>query len=100
MLRIDQDFCYNVLSQNGQDQLVVALEELSELQKELCKHLRKKGKRESIIEELADVYIMAEQIGLYFNVTDDEIQKVVDYKIKRTKKILGMEKDGVQENGF
>ena len=91
MIKIDQEFCYNVLSQNGQDQLVIALEELSELQKELCKHLRKKGKRENIIEELADVYIMAEQIGMYFGVTDDEIPKVVDYKIKRTKKRLGME---------
>lgn len=91
MLKIDQEFCLEVLSQNGHRQLIIALEELSELQKELCKHLRSNGKRENIIEELADVYIMAEQIGMYFGATTDEIQRVVDYKIKRTKKRLGIE---------
>ena len=47
-------------------QIVVAIEELSELQKELCKHLRDKTNMQNIIEEIADVVIMVEQLCIYF----------------------------------
>lgn len=69
-------------------QLVVAIEELSELQKELCKDLRGKGKRENIIEEIADVSIMLEQLYLIYNIEDCEIDEMIDKKIERTKGIL------------
>lgn len=69
-------------------QLVVAIEELSELQKELCKDLRGKGKRENIIEEYADVKIMLEQLYLIYNIEDCEIDEMIDKKIERTKGIL------------
>ena len=41
-------------------QRVVAIEELSELQKELCKSLRGQTDRQHIAEEIADVQIMLE----------------------------------------
>ena len=46
-------------------QSVVAAEELSELQKELCKSVRGEDNADAIAEEIADVQIMLEQLGLY-----------------------------------
>ena len=68
----------------GDKQLVVAIEELSELQKELCKHLRGKGDRKHIIEETADVIIMIGNIREYFAIKDDEISSVIQSKQQRT----------------
>ena len=45
-----------------ESQVVVAIEELSELQKELCKMLRGKQDTEHIAEEIADVQIMLAQL--------------------------------------
>lgn len=48
-------------------QIIVAIEELSELQKELTKILRGKGNEEHLAEEMADVRIMLSQLGFIFN---------------------------------
>ena len=69
-------------------QLIVAIEELSELQKELCRALRGKPNKEDIIEELADVLIMLDQLKIYFKIEDDEIRDIIDQKIERTKERL------------
>lgn len=47
-------------------QIVVMMEEMSELQKELCKYLRGRGSFEHIAEEIADVEIMLEQMKMLF----------------------------------
>ena len=47
-------------------QITVAFEEMSELQKELCKHLRGSGSQENIAEEIADVEILMEQMKMIF----------------------------------
>ena len=52
-------------------QIVVMMEEMSELQKELCKYLRGKYSPASIAEEIADVEIMIEQMKMLFCCTDD-----------------------------
>lgn len=52
-------------------QIVVVFEEVSELQKELCKYLRGRGSFEHIAEEIADVEIMLEQMKMLFCCTDD-----------------------------
>jgi protein tyrosine phosphatase len=86
--RIEREEVYEKLfDKYGDMQVIVAIEELSELQKELCKLLRNKGKKENIIEEVADVTIMLEQIKFFFNI-DDEVEKIVDEKIERTKERL------------
>lgn len=52
----------------GQDlQLNVAIEELSELTKEICKHKRGADNADHIAEEMADVEIMLEQMKIMFN---------------------------------
>ena len=40
--------------------------------------------KENVIEEIADVLIMIEQMQLIFGITNDDIQKVKEFKIKRT----------------
>ena len=50
-----------------QMQVVVAIEELSELQKELTKFLRGQADERHINEEMADVEIMLEQLKIIFD---------------------------------
>ena len=66
-------------------QTVVAIEEMSELQKELTKHIRGKGNRDNLIEEVADVLIMITQIQIMYCIPDDEIEKVMRFKLNRLK---------------
>lgn len=47
-------------------QMVVALEELAELQKEITKQLRGEGNLEHLSEEMADVQIMLDQLEIMF----------------------------------
>ena len=66
------------------NQITVAIEELSELQKELCKVLRGNMNIENVVEEIADVEIMIEQLRIMFN-ADRDIDKVKAQKIDRLK---------------
>ena len=54
-------------------QRVVAIEELSELQKELCKSLRCQTDRQHIAEEIADVQIMLEQMMILYELHYDVV---------------------------
>lgn len=47
-------------------QLTVALEEMAELQKELCKYRRGRANYDHIAEEIADVGIMLDQMRMLF----------------------------------
>ena len=68
----------------GKDmQLTVAVEELSELIKEICKNKRGADNIKNIIEELADCYIMMEQIAIIFDISNHAINEWVDKKITR-----------------
>lgn len=49
-------------------QITMVFEEMSELQKELCKRLRGKDNVNDIAEEIADVEIMLDQMKLLFNI--------------------------------
>ena len=66
-------------------QLVVAVEELSELTKEITKCLRNKGNIDHLAEEVADVEIMVEQIKLIFNV-QDKVKAARQIKLQRLEK--------------
>lgn len=72
----------------GEKQIIVAIEELSELQKELCKALRGKENQENIIEEIADVEIMIVQMKMYFCITQAEIEEIKEKKLERTRERL------------
>lgn len=64
-------------------QKIVAIEELSELQKELCKSLRC-ADRGRIAEEIADVQIMLDQMVMLFGCSE-ETEKWRADKIERLK---------------
>ena len=70
------------------NQTIIAIEELSELQKELCKALRDKLNINNLIEEIADVEIMLFQIKKIFNIKKEQIDCVKIKNIERTKNKL------------
>lgn len=65
-------------------QIVMVFEEMSELQKELCKYLRGKCSPANIAEEIADVEIMLEQMKMLFCCADD-VRDVRRRKVERLK---------------
>lgn len=69
----------------GDTQLIVAVEELSECQKEICKVLRGNGDLEHLAEEVADATIMLEQVRIMFDINDATCRHM-DAKIERLKK--------------
>lgn len=73
-------------------QMVMALEELSECQKEICKQLRGYDNLEHLAEEIADATIMLEQMRLFFGVNELVCQKM-DQKVQRLEALL-------KENGL
>lgn len=69
------------------EDLVVAMEELSELQKEISKALRDKADINHITEEIADVEIVIEKLKKQFNISNSNIEKWKQFKKERTKNI-------------
>ena len=73
-------------------QIKMCIEEMSELTKEFCKYYRKGEMdcdpeiKSHICEEIADVQNMIDQMQLIFGI--DEVEKIREYKIERTKKRL------------
>lgn len=65
-------------------QLIIAIEEMSELTKELSKIIRGYDRRTNVIEEIADVRIMIEQLEGIFN-CHDEVYKQMDSKLNNPK---------------
>ena len=80
----------------GEDmQLTVAIEELSELIKEICKYKRGNNNRKNIIEEMADCYIMLEQLAMIFDIPNHAINEMVDKKITRLENRLTESEDKI-----
>lgn len=55
------------------NQKIVAIEEMAELQKELCKTLRLAGNHNHLAEEIADVQIMLEQMIMLYDCRADVV---------------------------
>ena len=66
-------------------QKIIAIEEMAELMKELVKSIRGESNRANIIEEIADVEIMMQQLSLIYNCTFEVIE-MRRKKIERLKK--------------
>lgn len=76
----------------GHRNLIIAMEELSELQKEVSKELRGKGDSVAILEEIADVYIVLTYIKEICGFKDEAINKAINVKKDRLTDVL--KKDG------
>ena len=76
---------HRVISVFGaQNQKMQALEELMELQSALFENVhRETDNRKNIVEEVADVEIMLTQIKEIFDIKQEEVEKVQDYKLRR-----------------
>lgn len=79
------------------NQLIVAVEELSECQKEICKILRGGEDYRHLAEEVADATIVLEQIRLMFNINDC-VCNFMDEKIKRLDSRLKGTSDNVKSD--
>lgn len=66
-------------------QTVVAIEEMSELIKELSKCLRGYESKGAITEEIADVYIMIDQVMMMYGIDLNEVVTVMSRKLERLK---------------
>lgn len=64
-------------------QLVVCMEELSELTQAISKEIRGKGNRDNIIEKMADALICIEILKQVFEITDEDIDSWIKYKQER-----------------
>lgn len=65
-----------------ENQIRMMFEEMAELQKELCKHLRGEDRRKQIVEEIADVSIMLRQMIIIFDI-EDEVSYQEMFKLGR-----------------
>jgi NTP pyrophosphatase (non-canonical NTP hydrolase) len=71
----------------AESQTLMCFEEMSELQKELCKNARGKCNTMLIAEEIADVQIMLEQMILLHN-CQSEVDAVRKFKVLRLEQKL------------
>lgn len=69
-------------------QKLMAIEEMSELTKEICKDFRGMLDREHLIEEIADVTITIYQLLMMYEIGDNEIQQMCERKMERLKERL------------
>ena len=70
-------------------QVDMAIEEMSELTKELLKNRRGKENRSDIAMEMTDVYIMLEQLKFIFGIDETELKVNAEFKLQRLNKRLG-----------
>lgn len=66
------------------NQKLIAIEEMAELQKAIVKHIRQESEENinSVIEEIADVQVMLEQLKMIFS-CKSKIDEIMDAKIDR-----------------
>lgn len=99
MVELDARINNETMDRYGiQNQSLVAMEELSELQKAVSKLVRYpeertkpfdfKGLRNNLIEEMADVLICMDQLKEYYNINHAEIQSTIASKQARQAKRL------------
>lgn len=75
-------------NQRGHRNLIIVMEELSELSREISKKLRGKGDQYHILEELADA-----QLGIYYvqeicGISDGDLHKAMNVKLQRLEETL------------
>lgn len=96
---IDEKINKETMNRYGiERQSLVAMEELSELQKAISKLVRNpeektkplefKGLRNNLIEEMADVIICMDQLKEFYGIDHCDIQSIIDSKQERQRRRL------------
>ena len=83
-----EDIMKSACGEFGRGQIIIAIEEMSELTKELTKAYRGLWNKKNTAEEIADVYIMLYQMQYFLDVDDKTIQPIIDMKLKRLEQLL------------
>ncbi len=74
----------NIHGQNLKE--TIAIEEMSELIKEICKDQRGELRRDNLVEEFADVMICMRMLSLIHDIKPEEVQRWIDNKVARQKR--------------
>lgn len=90
MINFDDELLRQAIQEFGSDkQALVAVEELSELQKEILKSVnRRQNNREHIKEELVDCLIMLRQLIIIYGFTLNELDEIARAKLERLRGYL------------
>jgi NTP pyrophosphatase (non-canonical NTP hydrolase) len=90
MTREERNAIYDMaVDKFGRDkQLVVAMEELAELQVEIAHFMRSRGNKKNLMEEMADVLIMLEQVERMAGIDNADVLAVGHKKIERLRERL------------
>lgn len=83
MLKYNPNINLILNSQSVDVNKTIVIEELSELQKELCKDLRGYERRVEIKEEICDVYICLQLLKEIYNFFDEDLDKMYERKMRR-----------------
>lgn len=80
---IESEIMKQAIASYGENmQLLKAVEEMAELQKEIIKYLEGANNRNQIVEEMADVGIMLDQLKIIFS-TENDLPRMRKSKLKR-----------------
>ena len=87
---MNKDFIEALIQKYGvETQVLVAVEEMSELQKALLKNINRNSKNlTEVKEEMVDVSIMLEQLRYIYKISNREFSTIKKNKIERTEKRL------------
>lgn len=77
-------------------QKLMAIEEMSELTKEICKDFRGLLDREHLIEEMADVLIMLDQMLILYKISGEEVDLMRIKKVERLKERFKKQNDEIK----
>ena len=99
---INEDYCKDVIrqslrgipetqNQKGTLNIIIVMEELSELSKELSKAIRGKGERMDLIEELADTALCVKYLQEIFDISDETLARAINMKLYRQDQRNGFE---------
>lgn len=94
-IKLDEVCAAAVETYGFEDQMLQAIEELSELQRAITRVIKAPADRDNLHEEVADVEIMLMQLRHIFD--EDEIDEWKDSKLERLARMVGVEIDGEVE---
>lgn len=83
MIKYNPEIEILLKNQSAEVNKTIVIEELTELQKEICKDLRGYNRRIEIKEEMADVYICLQLLKEIYNFSDEVLEKMYKRKMMR-----------------
>ena len=80
------------IGEPGTRNLIIVMEELSELSQQVSKYLRGKRDTLGLIEEVGDVYLALDYVKSICHISEDQINKAMNVKLDRLENTDGVYK--------